>query len=58
MPQNISSGIDTSEELGCMDSNNLALTKEMQISADMICMICHAGDIQDIRAWVLRAIDM
>lgn len=33
-----------------MDSNNLALTKEMQIAADMICMICHAGDIQDIRA--------
>lgn len=57
MPQNIFSGIDTSEELGCMDSNNLALTKKMQIAADMMC-ICHAGDIQDIQAWVLRAIDM
>lgn len=57
MPQNIFSGIGTSEELGCTDSkNSLALTKKMQTAADMVC-ICHAGDIQDVQAWVMRAFD-
>lgn len=58
MPQNMFSGIGTSEELGCTDSKkSLALTKKMQTAADMI-GVCDAGDIQDVWAWVLRAFDM
>lgn len=54
MPGNTFSGSGTSEELDCTDKKSLTVTEKVQTAADVICL-GHAGDIQDVWAWVMRA---
>lgn len=56
--QNVVGGIGTSEDPGCMSSKkSLALSKKMQIAAGMT-STCHAGEISDVWAQVMKTFDI